>query len=120
MPKPVDPAILMVRLAAAERVIAYDRELGARTARLGGAIRQLESDLAAGAEAQRALLPAAECRLNALRARSVFIPSGFVPATSSTTALMRRGPASMRRTCRHGVRAALPSPSGTRPASFAR
>ncbi|HMN88054.1 MAG TPA: response regulator, partial [Bauldia sp.] len=78
MPKPVDPAVLMVRLAAAERVIAYDRELGARTARLADAIRQLESDLAAGAEAQRALLPAPDHRLNAMRARSVFIPSRFV------------------------------------------
>lgn len=78
MPKPVDPSILMVRLVAAERVIAYDRDLSERTLRLAEAIRQLEIDLEAGAEAQRALLPDADRRLNGMRARSVFIPSRFV------------------------------------------
>lgn len=78
MSKPVEPPILAVRLRAAERVLTYDRELQVKSRHLEQAKRQIEDDLAAAGEAQRALLPKRDLTLGSCLVQRLFVPSQFL------------------------------------------
>ncbi|MEN3794567.1 SpoIIE family protein phosphatase [Fulvimarina sp. MAC3] len=78
MTKPVDRALLDLRVAAAERYVAHESELQASHACLARTYRALQDDLEAAAAAQRQLLPEPVVRKAGYRFTSRLMPSSFV------------------------------------------
>ena len=78
MSKPVEPPILEVRLRAAQRLLTYERELQVKSRHLAQAKQQIEDDLAAAGDTQRALLPKHDLKLGACLVQRLFMPSQFV------------------------------------------
>jgi sigma-B regulation protein RsbU (phosphoserine phosphatase) len=111
MPKPVDLALLAVRVKAAMRLIAYDRELLAKNKKLAIAGDRIERDLAAAAQAQRQLLPAARVDLAGCTITSYFRASHHVSGDMFGHFALPRERLGFYAAdvCGHGVRAALQS-----------
>lgn len=78
MTKPLDTALMTVRLRAAARLIRHEQVLSERNRALEDAKSRIESDLHAAATAQRRLLPGGDGTLCGFRFASAFQPSAYV------------------------------------------
>lgn len=78
MTKPLDTALMTVRLRAAARLIRHEQVLSERNRALEEAKSRIESDLHAAATAQRRLLPGGDGNLCGFRFASAFQPSAYV------------------------------------------
>ena len=78
MTKPLDTALITVRLRAAARLIRHEEVLSERNRALEEAKSRIESDLHAAATAQRRLLPGGDGNLCGFRFASAFQPSAYV------------------------------------------
>lgn len=78
MTKPLDAALMTVRIRAATRLIRHEHVLSERNRALEQAKSRIESDLHAAATAQRRLLPGEDGDLCGFRFASAFQPSAYV------------------------------------------
>lgn len=78
MTKPLDTALMTVRLRAAARLIRHEQALSERNRALEEAKFRIESDLNAAATAQRRLLPGGDGDICGFRFASAFQPSAYV------------------------------------------
>jgi len=78
MTKPLDAAVLTVRMRAAARLIEHEEALSDRNRALELAKSRIEHDLGIAAEAQRRLLPDLEGQIRGCRFASAFVPSAYV------------------------------------------
>ncbi|WP_217629756.1 PP2C family protein-serine/threonine phosphatase [Paracoccus chinensis] len=78
MTKPLDTALMTVRLRAAARLIRHEQVLSERNRALEEAKFRIESDLNAAATAQRRLLPGGNGDICGFRFASAFQPSAYV------------------------------------------
>lgn len=78
MAKPIDTAILTVRMRAASRLVRHEEVLAERNRILEEAKEHIEGDLRDAALAQRRLLPPAHAATRDCRFHSAFVPSSFV------------------------------------------
>lgn len=78
MTKPLDTAVMTVRIRAAARLIRHEYALSERNRALEEAKARIESDLHAAATAQRRLLPDGDSDLCGFRFASAFQPSAYV------------------------------------------
>jgi len=78
MTKPLDTALMTVRIRAAARLIRHEHILSERNRALQEAKSRIESDLHAAATAQRRLLPGGDGDLCGFRFASAFQPSAYV------------------------------------------
>lgn len=109
MPKPIDPALLTVRVQAAERLLRYQEELQTKTARLQQAHNRIQEDLAAAGATQRALLPRESARIGGCSAWPLFMPSQHVSGDMYNYFELKHGLIGFYAAdvAGHGVRAAL-------------
>lgn len=78
MTKPLDAAMLTVRIRAAARLVDHEQALSDRNRALQLAKRRIEHDLNTAAEAQRRLLPNQARDIRGCRFGSAFQPSAYV------------------------------------------
>ncbi|WOI57440.1 PP2C family protein-serine/threonine phosphatase [Palleronia sp. LCG004] len=78
MAKPIDTAILTVRMRAASRLARHEEVLAERNRVLEEAREHIERDLLNAAQAQRRLLPPSHAATRDCRFHSAFVPSSFV------------------------------------------
>lgn len=78
MQKPLDAAVLTVRIKAAARLVEHEETLSERNRILNEAKERIEADLHAAADAQRRLLPDPRIEIHGCRFTSSFVPSTYV------------------------------------------
>ncbi|WP_410217411.1 PP2C family protein-serine/threonine phosphatase [Paracoccus sp. (in: a-proteobacteria)] len=78
MTKPLNAAVLKIRIRAAVRLIEHEITLSERNRALEEAKQRIEHDLDIAAEAQRRLLPDLAGRIRGCRFASAFVPSAYV------------------------------------------
>ncbi|WP_243721876.1 PP2C family protein-serine/threonine phosphatase [Meridianimarinicoccus aquatilis] len=78
MQKPLDAAVLTVRIKAAARLVQHEEALSERNRILNEAKERIEADLHAAADAQRRLLPDPRIEIQGCRFTSSFVPSTYV------------------------------------------
>ncbi|WP_207101901.1 PP2C family protein-serine/threonine phosphatase [Paracoccus shandongensis] len=78
MTKPLDAAMLTVRIRAAARLVDHEQALSAKHRALQLAKRRIEHDLNVAAEAQRRLLPSRTRDIRGCRFGTAFQPSAYV------------------------------------------
>jgi sigma-B regulation protein RsbU (phosphoserine phosphatase) len=107
--KPLDRALLAVRLRVAERIVGLEQELRAGAARLEQAYAIIRDDLNAAATLQRELLPAPDVRYGRVRIGSLLTPSQIVSGDSFNHFRLATGEIALYAldVSGHGTRAAL-------------
>jgi sigma-B regulation protein RsbU (phosphoserine phosphatase) len=107
--KPLDSALLAVRLRVAERIVGLEQELRAGAARLEQAYAIIHDDLHAAATVQRELLPDQEVRYGPVRIGSLLRPSQIVSGDSFNHFRLATGEIALYAldVAGHGTRAAL-------------
>jgi phosphoserine phosphatase RsbU/P len=107
--KPLDSALLAVRLRVAERIVGLEQELRAGAARLEQAYAIIRDDLHAAATVQRGLLPDHEVQYGPVRIGSLLTPSQIVSGDSFNHFRLATGEIAFYAldVAGHGTRAAL-------------